>query len=125
VKFQFNAAHRLPHYEGPCFRTHGHNYQLLVIAEGRVDPNSGLSMDFGNIKNLVREKALMAIDHNDLNQVLDNPTAENLVVWIWERLRPALPGLVELQLMETPDCGVIYRGEGRGEADGQARTSGS
>ena len=129
VRFQFNAAHRLPYYEGPCFRTHGHDYQLLVLVESKVDPASGLSMDFGYIKKLVREKALQTIDHNDLNLVLDNPTAENLVVWIWERLRPALPGLVELQLMETPDCGVIYQGKERQgkerQADGQTRTSDS
>jgi 6-pyruvoyltetrahydropterin/6-carboxytetrahydropterin synthase len=111
VEFQFNAAHRLPYYEGPCFNTHGHNYQLVVLVESKVDPKSGMSMDFVKVKQLVREQALDAIDHNDLNQVLDNPTAENVVSWIWERLRPALPELVELRLFETPDYGVIYRGE--------------
>jgi 6-pyruvoyltetrahydropterin/6-carboxytetrahydropterin synthase len=116
VEFQFNAAHRLPLYEGPCFHTHGHNYQLIVLVESKVDPTTGLSTDFGMIKKIVREHALQAIDHDDLNKVLDNPTAENVVVWIWERLRPALPELVELQLYETPDCGVIYRGEPNGES---------
>jgi 6-pyruvoyltetrahydropterin/6-carboxytetrahydropterin synthase len=111
VEFQFNAAHRLPLYEGPCYHTHGHNYELIVLVKSKVDPDTGLSMDFGTIKKIVREHALDAIDHNDLNQVLDNPTAENVVVWIWERLQPELPGLVELQLYETPDCGVIYRGK--------------
>jgi 6-pyruvoyltetrahydropterin/6-carboxytetrahydropterin synthase len=111
VEFQFNAAHRLPLYDGPCFHTHGHNYQLIVLVESDVNPDTGLSMDFGMIKKLVHEHALDAIDHNDLNRVVDNPTAENVVAWIWERLRPALPELLELQLFETPDCGVIYRGE--------------
>ena len=111
VEFQFNAAHRLPLYEGPCFHTHGHNYLLVVFVESNVDPKTGLSQDFGAIKTVVYENALERINHNDLNQVLDNPTAENVVTWIWERLRPALSGLVELQLYETPDCGVIYRGE--------------
>jgi len=114
VEFQFNAAHRLPYYEGPCFHTHGHNYQLIVLVESKVDPQSGMSMDFGQVKQLVREHALDAIDHNDLNQVLDNPTAENVVSWIWEKLQPALPELVELRLFETPDYGVIYRGEDNG-----------
>jgi 6-pyruvoyltetrahydropterin/6-carboxytetrahydropterin synthase len=111
VEFPFNAAHRLPLYEGPCFHTHGHNYLLVVYVESDVDPRTGLSMDFGVIKRAVRNEALAAIDHNDLNQVVHNPTAENVVTWIWQRLRPALPGLVELQLYETPDCGVIYRGK--------------
>lgn len=111
IEFQFNAAHRLPLYEGPCFHTHGHNYQLIVLVEGAVNPATGMSKDFGHIKRTVREHALDRIDHNDLNQFVDNPTAENVVQWIWQRLHPALPGLLELQLYETPDCGVIYRGE--------------
>jgi 6-pyruvoyltetrahydropterin/6-carboxytetrahydropterin synthase len=117
LDFDFNAAHRLPYYQGPCFHTHGHNYRLRVVVEGRIDPATGLTTDFMVIKRLVRENVLSTIDHNDLNQILDNPTAENVVAWIWGRLRPALPGLVELQLFETPDCGVIYRGDSDGQAE--------
>ena len=117
LDFDFNAAHRLPYYEGPCFQTHGHNYRLRVLVKGRVDPATGLSMDFTAIKRVVQDTVLQTIDHNDLNQVLDNPTAENVVAWIWKRLCPALPGLVELQLFETPDCGFIYRGDSDGEAE--------
>ena len=114
VEFQFNAAHRLPYYDGPCFHTHGHNYRLLVLVEGPVNPDTGLSIDFGRVKSLVQEHVLDGIDHNDLNQVLDNPTAENVVVWMWDRLSPHLPSLVELQLFETADAAVIYRGENVG-----------
>lgn len=120
VEFQFNAAHRLPLYEGPCFHTHGHNYMLIVLVESEVNPETGMSTDFGTVQEAVRSQALDQIDHNDLNQFVENPTAENVVSWIWKRLRPALPGLSELQLYETPDCGVIYRGE----ADEQASQSG-
>lgn len=115
VEFQFNAAHRLPFYEGPCFHTHGHNYKLLVFAEGPVDPKTGLSIDFVRVKELVRTHVLDSIDHNDLNLVLENPTAENVVVWMWGRLRPHLDGLKEMQLYETDDAAVIYRGEPIGQ----------
>lgn len=111
VEFQFNAAHRLPFYEGPCFHTHGHNYKLLVFAEGPVDPETGLSIDFMKVKQLVRTHVLDSIDHNDLNLVLENPTAENVIVWMWGRLQPHLTGLKEMQLYETDDAAVIYRGE--------------
>ena len=111
VEFPFNAAHRLPYYQGPCFNTHGHNYVLVVLVRGRVDPRTGIAVDFTEVKRLVREHVLERIDHNDLNRVLPNPTAENVVTWMWQELAPALPGLVELQLFETPDCGVIYRGK--------------
>lgn len=115
VEFQFNAAHRLPFYQGPCFHTHGHNYKLLVYVEGPVDPKTGLSIDFVRVKELVREHVLDQIDHNDLNRVLDNPTAENVVVWMWQRLQPELRGLKEMQLYETADAAVIYRGEPIGQ----------
>jgi 6-pyruvoyltetrahydropterin/6-carboxytetrahydropterin synthase len=115
VEFQFNAAHRLPYYQGPCFHTHGHNYKLLVFVEGPVDPATGLSIDFVKVKEIVRDRVLADIDHNDLNRVLDNPTAENVVTWMWGRLSPHLPGLKEMQLYETDDSAVIYRGELDGE----------
>ena len=114
VEFQFNAAHRLPFYEGPCFHTHGHNYKLLVFIEGPVDPETGISIDFTKVKELVSEHVLDGIDHNDLNLVLENPTAENVVVWMWEKLQPHLEGLKEMQLYETDDAAVIYRGEAGG-----------
>lgn len=111
VEFQFNAAHRLPFYEGPCFHTHGHNYRLLVLAEGPVDPTTGLSIDFVRVKALVKEHVLSRVDHDDLNRILDNPTAENVVMWMWDQLKPHLPGLVEMHLYETDDSAVVYRGE--------------
>jgi 6-pyruvoyltetrahydropterin/6-carboxytetrahydropterin synthase len=120
LDFDFNAAHRLPHYDGPCRNTHGHNYRLRVVVEGRVDPATGLTTDFLVIKRLVQEHVLQTIDHNDLNLVVDNPTAENVVTWIWQRLQAALPGLTELQLFETPDCGVIYRGDSDAKAEESA-----
>ena len=115
VEFQFNAAHRLPLYQGPCFHTHGHNYKLLVFVEGPVDPETGLSIDFMKVKELVNRHVLARIDHNDLNRVLENPTAENVVLWMWGELEPHLPGLKEMQLYETDDSAVIYRGEPDGK----------
>ncbi|HSF16656.1 MAG TPA: 6-carboxytetrahydropterin synthase [Vicinamibacteria bacterium] len=111
VEFQFNAAHRLPHYPGPCSHTHGHNYRLLVFVEGPVDPATGLAVDFLQVKTIVQEHVLRVIDHDDLNRFLDNPTAENVVIWMWKRLTPHLEGLKEMQLYETDDAGVIYHGD--------------
>jgi 6-pyruvoyltetrahydropterin/6-carboxytetrahydropterin synthase len=52
---------------------------------------------------------LTTLDHYHLNDIIENPTAENVVVWIWERLRPIVPGLKELKLWETPEYCVTYR----------------
>jgi 6-pyruvoyltetrahydropterin/6-carboxytetrahydropterin synthase len=110
VEFYFAAAHRLPRYDGPCFRMHGHNYRFFVALEGEVDPRGGMIADFGDIKRIVGERVLALVDHRTLNDVLDNPTAENIARWIWEALAPHLPGLAEIRLFEIPDSCVTYRG---------------
>jgi len=112
VEFYFAAAHRLPRYEGPCFRLHGHNYKFFVTVEGEVDPRTGMIADFGTIKEVVGQEVLARADHRNLNDVLDNPTAENIARWIWEVLAPRVPGLCEVRLYEIPDCCVTYRGPG-------------
>jgi 6-pyruvoyltetrahydropterin/6-carboxytetrahydropterin synthase len=112
VEFYFAAAHRLPRYDGPCFRMHGHNYKFFVALEGEVDPRSGMIADFGDVKRVVQEHVLERVDHRTLNDVLENPTAENIVRWIWEVLEPHLPGLAEVRLHEIPDSCVAYRGPG-------------
>ncbi len=111
VEVYFAAAHRLPRYEGPCFRMHGHNYRLFVAVEGEVDPATGMVADFGVVQALVREHVLARVDHRTLNDILENPTAENIARWAYEALAPHLPGLVETRLYEIPGCCVTYRGK--------------
>jgi 6-pyruvoyltetrahydropterin/6-carboxytetrahydropterin synthase len=110
VEFYFAAAHRLPRYDGPCFRMHGHNYRMFVAVEGEVDPASGMVADFGRIKEVVQEHVLARTDHRTLNDFLENPTAENIARWAFETLVPHLPGLAEIRLYEIPGCCVTYRG---------------
>src|SRR5512138_1856299 len=112
VEFTFAAAHRLPRYDGPCSRVHGHNYRFLVALEGDVDPASGMIADFGEVKRIVGEQVLARADHRSLNDVLENPTAENIARWIWESLDGRLAGLAEVRLYEIPDSCVVYRGPG-------------
>lgn len=109
--FRFEAAHRLPKHRGVCFNLHGHSYGLRVALETGIDPDTGMGCDFSDIDATVRERVLALADHRNLNDVLDNPTAENICVWIWGQLDGALPGrLVEIELHETEDCSCIYRG---------------
>jgi 6-pyruvoyltetrahydropterin/6-carboxytetrahydropterin synthase len=68
--------------------------------------------DFETIKRLVHVEAVDVLDHQNLNDFIENPTAERIVLWIWERLAPALPGLDELVLWETANsCAVVSRGD--------------
>jgi 6-pyruvoyltetrahydropterin/6-carboxytetrahydropterin synthase len=112
VEFSFAASHTLPRYDGPCARLHGHNYKFFVALEGEVDPKSGMIADFGDIKRDVQEHVLSRVDHRDLNDVLENPTAENITRFIWEALEGRLRGLAEVRLYEIPDSCVTYRGPG-------------
>jgi 6-pyruvoyltetrahydropterin/6-carboxytetrahydropterin synthase len=112
VEFHFAASHRLPRYDGPCSRLHGHNYRFVVAVEAEVDPRSGMIADFGEVKRVVGDAVLARADHRDLNDVLENPTAENIARWIWETLEGRLPGLAEVRLWEIPGCSVTYRGPG-------------
>ena len=110
VSFSWSAAHRLPRYMGRCFRMHGHDYRLEVVVEGTPDGRTGMFVDFHEIQDAL--KPLVAqMDQSCFNDVLANPTAEAIVVWIWDRVVPQLRSLVELRLWETADCHVVYRGE--------------
>src|SRR5688500_1685033 len=91
VEFYFAAAHRLtrpPLDAGPCGRLHGHNYKLFTVVEGDCDPRSGVVADFHAVQREVQERILSRLDHRDMNEIFDNPTAENMVRWIWDTLLP-------------------------------------
>lgn len=109
--FDFQAAHVLPNHPGKCARLHGHSYRLGVTVERAVDPASGLAIDFSDLKTIVNREAVDALDHRYLNDIIENPSAEHIARWIWTRLAPALPDIVEIELWETRRCAVIYRGE--------------
>ncbi len=114
LRFTFEAAHRLPHVapDHKCARIHGHGYEVEIRVGGPVDPVLGWVVDFADID---RAWAPIAdqLDHHYLNDIpgLENPTCEHLVRWIWRRLKPALPGLLQLSASETRNSGCIYRGE--------------
>lgn len=112
--FQFEAAHRLPQLpaDHKCARLHGHSFQVEVVVVGERDPRLGWVMDYAEITRAFHP-VWSRLDHYYLNEVegLENPTSENLAVWIWERLRPRLPGLYEIVVAETCTARCVYRGE--------------
>ena len=109
--FEFESAHLLPNHAGKCRNLHGHSYLLEVTVERTVEPESGMVIDFADLKMVVQREVVDVLDHRNLNDIMENPTAEVIVVWIWNRLSSVLPGLAELELHETRNCSVIYRGE--------------
>jgi 6-pyruvoyltetrahydropterin/6-carboxytetrahydropterin synthase len=109
--FRFEAAHVLPYHPGKCARLHGHSYRLEVAIRGPLQaqgPATGMIEDFDTVRAVVHREIVERLDHISLNDVMENPTCERIVTWIWDRLLPALPGLDELVLWETAtSCAVL------------------
>ena len=85
--------------------------QIVIHVEGEVGSSTGWVMDFADISEHIKP-LLLELDHNYLNEIsgLENPTSENLAIWIWDRLKPALPVLSKVVIGETCNSGCIYRG---------------
>jgi 6-pyruvoyltetrahydropterin/6-carboxytetrahydropterin synthase len=90
-EFTFDAAHHLHCYEGKCKNLHGHTYKVVFGISGFVD-EVGLVIDFGEIKQIWKDKIEIYLDHRYLNETLPkmNTTAENMVVWIYEKMVESL-----------------------------------
>ncbi|GAA1369212.1 6-carboxytetrahydropterin synthase QueD [Peribacillus frigoritolerans] len=90
-EFTFDAAHHLHDYEGKCKNLHGHTYKVIFGLSGYTD-SRGLMIDFGDIKDIWKNDIEIHLDHRYLNETLPlmNTTAENMVVWIYEKMAEAL-----------------------------------
>lgn len=112
-RFQFEAAHLLPRLPEThkCRRLHGHSFQVEVAVAGDCDPELGWLIDYAEISRAF-QPLWEQLDHRYLNEVpgLANPTSENLARWIWDRLQPQLPLLVEVIVAETCTAECSYRG---------------
>lgn len=128
-KAHFNAAHRLFRADwedaknkavfGKCSnpKFHGHNYELIVSVIGAIDSETGFVMDVKVLKDLIKLHVEDAFDHKNLNEEVKefqtlNPTAENIAVVIWNKLRKYISSDKELEvvLYETPRNFVTFSG---------------
>ena len=111
--FTIEAAHRLPNVpEGhKCARLHGHSFRIELHVTGEPGEHTGWIMDFADLKAAFKP-LYQQLDHNYLNDIegLENPTSERLAMWIWDRLKPAVPELDEVVVPETCTAGCRYRG---------------
>ena len=129
-KAHFNAAHRLYRKDwsfekndsvfGKCNNAnfHGHNYELTVSVTGEIDPETGYVIDIKELSQLIFDEVEMAFDHKNLNLDVPefaelNPTAENIAVVVWNKLKKRIKPEFELEvvLYETPRNFVSYKGD--------------
>ena len=117
-EFTFDAAHYLPNHPGKCKNTHGHTYRLQVGYKGDINPDTGMVIDFSDIKKLVKEEIVDKLDHQFLNQLSSTDgfpshlsTAENMVIWIVNKLIYTPGKLCFVRLYETPTSYAEWRAE--------------
>lgn len=120
-KEHFNAAHRLHNKAwdevtndavfGKCNNPsyHGHNYEMEVKVTGVPSGDTGYVMDMKVLSNIINENVIEKFDHKNLNLDVKefaqtNPTAENIVILIYNILREKIDEKLDLQvrLYETP-----------------------
>jgi 6-pyruvoyltetrahydropterin/6-carboxytetrahydropterin synthase len=110
---RFEAAHRLPSFpEGhQCARMHGHSYRIDVVVEGDIPEGESYLIDYSVIKAAI-EPIRARLDHRCLNDIegLEDPTAEMLAKWIYDRLKSSLPILAEVHVWESETSRCEYRG---------------
>lgn len=129
-KAHFNAAHRLFRKDwsfekndnifGKCNNPnfHGHNYELIVSVTGKIDTETGYVIDMKILKDIIKTEVEDAFDHKNLNVEVPefkdlNPTAENIAVVIFNKMKPKLDKdlALEITLYETPRNFVTYSGK--------------
>jgi len=112
-EFRFEAAHRLPNVPAghKCSRLHGHSFAVELALEGQLDERFGWVCDFADVRR-AWEPLHEQLDHRYLNDVpgLENPTSEVLASWIWDRVKPTLPLLCRVSVLETCTTRCNYEG---------------
>lgn len=112
VEADFAAAHFLNDFHGKCERLHGHNYRVLAHARGEALDSGGMLIDFGVLKNALRQ-VCADLDHRNLNDFpvfLSNPSAERIAEHIYRRIKELLPEapLWAVDVYETPTSRARY-----------------
>ncbi len=97
----FDSSHYIPGHE-KCGKLHGHTYRVEVEVEGEL--KGGMVIDFADLKRALRE-VIDDLDHRVLNDLIENPTCENICIYIYERLKEKLKDLkiVRVRLYEGKD----------------------
>jgi 6-pyruvoyltetrahydropterin/6-carboxytetrahydropterin synthase len=114
-EFRFEAAHRLPHYDGKCRRLHGHSWVGRVYVKGHTlvseGAKVGMLIDYGDLQDYIQPLLDDYLDHYYLNEStgLENPTSELIAKWIYDKLEIlGLPGLWAVEIRETCTSGARY-----------------
>lgn len=108
-KFSFDSAHHLPGYIGKCANVHGHHWVGELAVDGNIG-RDGMVIDFKFLKDWLEKNVVSILDHNDLNSIISNPTAENIAIWIAEAFEDSFTiKLAYIRIWETENSMVEWR----------------
>ncbi len=132
-EFDFEIAHALWNYDGPCQNLHGHSYKLFVTIigtpiEDENDPKNGMVIDFGDLKQIVKQQIVDDLDHAvilnskavenipaEISQMFERklivdyqPTCENLIIDFARRIKKRLPERLKLHSLKLYETGTSF-----------------
>ena len=109
--YEIESARFLPFLpkSHPCSQTHGHSFKVTLTLQGKIDAKLGWLVDYHSIDQSMAP-ILKQIDHTLLNKIpgLNNPTTENLTIWIFDALKPNCTQLAQVTIKETSDTECSY-----------------
>ncbi len=114
VEDTFDAAHCLRDYEGTCRQLHGHTYRVRAAFRFSSLQDTGLAFDFRKAKQVLRETT-EHLDHRYINDLpefsLQNPSAEAIAKYIYDRVKESVPATYSVSVWETPtSCATYFEG---------------
>ena len=113
-KFNIESARSIPNLPKthPCHHIHGHSFKIIISVKGPVNKQNGFVVDFQDIDDAF-SSFKKELDHSYLNDIegLQNPTSENICIWIWDKIQSSLPNIYKIEIKETDSTGCIYKGE--------------
>ena len=112
-KFNIESARSIPNLPKthPCHHIHGHSFKIIISVQGDVNEQNGFVVDFQDIDDAF-DPLKKELDHSYLNDIkgLQNPTSENICIWIWNKIQASLPNIYRIEIRETDSTGCIYKG---------------
>lgn len=108
-KIRLEIAHKIPGHK-TCGKIHGHSTNIVVGIKGRMDIQTGMAIDFKEIKEILKDTVVDAFDHTCLNDFMPIPTAEFLAYYIYKALENLYLNVAFVRVHETENNYIEYGG---------------
>lgn len=111
VRETFAAALALPDHDGICRRAHGYRFTVDIEVAGVIDTERPWIVDVAALESLLRDEVVKQLDGADLRDHMGYPSLEGLILWLLDRLRPRISGLVRIEVQAPPKYRIVWEAE--------------